>query len=278
MRKTLSILVSVLMIVSLFAVGVNAAEGTAINSADEFKAMAADGTYYLNADITVTETFESDFTGTLDGNGHTVTVSVPMFKQMNGTVKNLTIVGEISTEISNQAQIGTLAQQSKGATVDNVTNKANVTVTQTDGSEGRVGGIIGRLNGHGDTGHAAVITNCTNEGNITSDGSTGGIVGGSYSPSTVFDGCVNKGTITNTDGISTCFAAAGICGYSGQGAITVKNSVNYGDVVSACRAAGIIGDARKSATIENCTNNSKISLSQTAKNAGGATTAGGIVG
>ena len=74
MRKTISLIISVLMVVSLLSVGVFAAEGTAINNADDFKNMAADGVYYLAADITVDTTYETDFVGTLDGNGKTVTV------------------------------------------------------------------------------------------------------------------------------------------------------------------------------------------------------------
>lgn len=295
MRKTLSILLSVVMVLSVLAMGVvgaGAAEGTAINTAEEFLAMAADGTYYLAADITVNETYVGKdaegnavaFTGTLDGNGHTVTVSVPMFKQMDGTVKDLTTVGEIKVEATvtdkdTYTAVGAVAAQSKGGQFSGITNKADITVTVTVSDAGklqsRVGGIAGRLNG-ADT--PATFTLCNNEGNITSDGSTGGIVGGSYCTNAVFDSCINKGTITNTSGISACFAGGGIVGYSGTGAIIIKNCINYGDVISACRAAGMLGDARKSATIENCTNNGKISLTETAKNDGGATTAGGIVG
>ena len=101
MRKTLSIILSVVMILSAccFALPVSAApEGTPINTADEFLAMAADGTYYLNADITLTASYEAPFSGTLDGNGKTVTISAPMFKEFNGTAKNFTINGAITSE------------------------------------------------------------------------------------------------------------------------------------------------------------------------------------
>ena len=75
MRKTLSFVLCVAMLLSacVFAIPANAApEGTAINTADDFLNMAAEGTYYLNADITVPATYPNAFKGTFDGNGHTI--------------------------------------------------------------------------------------------------------------------------------------------------------------------------------------------------------------
>lgn len=69
----------------------------AIATAEEFAAMEAGKYYYLTADITVAATYETDFTGTFDGNGHTVTTSVALFKTLKGaTVKNLTLNGEVT--------------------------------------------------------------------------------------------------------------------------------------------------------------------------------------
>lgn len=277
MKKITSVFLSALMILASFCAVIPASaapSGTPINTAEDFKNMSADGTYYLNADITLAETYATTFTGTLDGNGHTVTVSVPMFKQMNGTVKNLITVGEIDvsatvTGASEYTAVGAVAAQSLGGKYYNIANKADITVTITVSGKGqfqsRVGGIVGRLN----SGKACIFNNCINEGDITSDGSTGGIVGGSYATGTVFDGCLNSGNITNSAGISSCFAAAGICGYNGTGAIQVKNCTNNGAIVSNNRAGGIVGDARKSATVLNCINNGSVQ---------GSKESGGIVG
>ncbi|MCR4682380.1 MAG: hypothetical protein K5647_03495, partial [Clostridiales bacterium] len=81
--------------------------GMKISTAAEFLAMKADGTYYLDADITLTASYEATFTGTFDGNGHTVTVSgVPMFADIGKSViKNLTIDGSIESDRS----VGALA-------------------------------------------------------------------------------------------------------------------------------------------------------------------------
>ncbi|MBQ1196621.1 MAG: hypothetical protein IIX44_10300, partial [Clostridia bacterium] len=106
MRKTISILLCVMMLLSacVFAIPANAApEGTAISTADEFLAMvstAADATeptakYYLAADITLPASYAEPFWGILDGNGKTLTVTNPVFADFSGEVKNLTIKGEI---------------------------------------------------------------------------------------------------------------------------------------------------------------------------------------
>ena len=273
MRKTFSLILSAIMILSLFTVGAFAAEGTAINSAEDFKNMAKDGTYYLAADITVSETYTETFTGTLDGNGKTVTVSAPMFKQMNGTVKNLTTTGKIEINSTEYVSAGAVARESKGGILENITNKATITVVGDDTC--KVGGIVGRLNG---ATPAAKLTGCVNEGNITSSGAVGGIAGCSYCTDALFENCVNKGKIVNTNGAKDGYAAGGIYGYNGTGAVVVKNCYNAGDIVSPNRAGGIVGyvnkgvkdgNTGKAVTVENCINNGKVS---------GGFEAGGLIG
>ncbi len=268
MRKTFSLILSVIMVLSLFTVGAFAAEGTAINSADDFKNMTADGTYYLAADITVSETYAGEFTGTLDGNGKTVTVSAPMFEQMNGTVKNLTTAGAITVD---SGHVGAVAVQSAGGKFDKVTNKATVTNTLT-GADACVGGICGKAGTSGVT-----FTNCVNEAAVTGPEATGGICGESQTEGTSFENCINKGVITSKetdDGV----AAGGILGYNGTAPVTVKNCLNTGNVFSGHHAGGIIGDARKSATVESCTNNGDVKLTNTAKGEKEVACAGGIIG
>ena len=275
MRKTLSLILSIVMIVSMLSVGVFAAEGTAINSAEEFKNMAPDGIYYLAADITIDETYETDFTGTLDGNGKTVTISVPMFKQMNGTVKNLTIAGKIDIVAGETVNTAAVACQAKMARFENITNKADITVRANDDS--KTGSLVGRVNGSGSDSAPSYFIGCTNEGTIDSNGFVGGIVGCCYGLDSTFENCVNKGAITSQSAVDQA-CAGGIAGYNGSGAIKVKNCYNAAAITAAHRAGGIIGDARKSATIEFCTNDGNITLSNTAKSAKEDACAGGIVG
>ena len=132
MRKIMSCVLSVIMVLSVFGAcfSVSAAtEGTAINSADDFLNMAAEGVYYLNADITVNVSYPNAFNGTFDGNGHTVTVTVPMFADFSGTVKNLTIAGEVYSTDADAAAFAVLS--SNGVIAENVTNNASVTVLGT---------------------------------------------------------------------------------------------------------------------------------------------------
>ena len=194
MKKLLCLLLSVSMIATLFvATGVDAAEigkvdagyaptGTAINSAADFAAMTATGSYYLNADITVDTTWNGGaalsatyasntaFKGTLDGNGHTITTSVPLFANLAGTVKNLTIEGEIAgltvgtTALNNAA----VALYASGAfTLDNVCNKANV--LSAPYSAGFVAFCATK-------GAIVSIKNCANYGNIYATTRNGGVI------------------------------------------------------------------------------------------------------
>lgn len=47
-----------------------------IGTAEAFAAMEPGGNYQLTADITVTAPYAEDFSGTFDGNGHTVTLNI----------------------------------------------------------------------------------------------------------------------------------------------------------------------------------------------------------
>lgn len=251
--KSVSIALSLLMVCALFCFGVSAADATPVSTAAEFAAMAADGNYVLAADITIEATYETAFTGTLDGAGHTVTTSVPMFKEMNGTVKNLTVAGTITSDANT---LGAVARATKAekALFENITNKATITCTLgLDASAACVGGIVGKAN----NGSEATFKNCVNEGTLTGPEATGGILGESQSDKTKLEGCTNKGKIVSL-GTKSGTAAGGIVGYTGTGPATITACVNYGEVNSANRAAGILGDARKGSTITNCINYGKV--------------------
>ena len=82
------------------------AEGT-VSSAKEFAAMDASGSYTLTKDIIVTEPYASDFSGTFDGDGHTVTLNIT----------------------ASTANVGLFSKLAGGAVVKNVITAGSVTAT-----------------------------------------------------------------------------------------------------------------------------------------------------
>ena len=186
------------------------AEGT-VSSAEEFAAMEPDGNYQLTADITVTAPYGNDitgFTGTFDGNGHTVmlnitasTPNVGLFSKLAGgaVVKNVKVDGTVSgTE-----GVAGIAAQANGATISGCINCAIISAT------GRyVGGIVGKLQG-------GTVENCYNTGAISSSRNRpavnlGGIVGYIDESATVKN-CYNVGEITVTNKATNMAGIAGWC-------------------------------------------------------------------
>lgn len=223
-------------------------EGTPITSAAEFAAMDANGTYYLANDITLTSSYAS-FTGTLDGNGKTVTTNVPMFTSFAGKIKNLTVEGEIKSSKANNAAV---AVGTAGLAVfDNIYNKANI--------EG--GMHVGALLGHAATDAETRITNSRNDGNITGEKNLGGFVGYAENNLVYIANCVNTGSVT-AKSTSADSLAAGIIGRFGKdSAVAAKSSCkilnceNYGRIKSVANyAAGMLAYLSSFADIDGCTN------------------------
>lgn len=197
---------------------------TAINDADGFKNMVAGGSYTLTKDIIVTEPYASDFSGTFDGNGHTVTLNITsgsantgLFKKLVGgaTVKNVTTAGTVS----GGASTGAIAGNADGkVSIFNCKNTATVT-----GTGKGVGGILGYsypANGY------ATIESCANTGAIVAEGKqqTGGIAG-NLEGAHVIRNCYNTGSVTATSGF------AGIVGRGTKG-ITVENCYSTGAIAT----------------------------------------------
>lgn len=97
-----------------------------IGTAEAFAAMEPSGNYQLTADITVTAPYGNDitgftgFTGTFDGNGHTVTLDIT----------------------ASTANVGLFSKLAGGAVVKNVITAGSVTVDHTN-KKSYVGGIAG---------------------------------------------------------------------------------------------------------------------------------------
>lgn len=203
-----------------------------IGTAEAFAAMEPDGNYQLTADITVTAPYGNDitgFTGTFDGNGHTVTLditastaNVGLFSKLAGgaVVKNVKVDGTVSgTE-----GVAGIAAQANGATISGCINCAIISAT------GRyVGGIVGKLRG-------GTVENCYNTGAISSSRdrkgvNLGGIAGYIDSNGSVKN-CYNSGTTSVTADTSNYAAIAGWCDNS-----TVTNCY-YLDTTASAGANG----------------------------------------
>lgn len=183
------------------------AEGT-VSSAKEFAEMVAGGSYTLTKDIIVTEPYASDFSGTFDGDGHTVTLNITastanvgLFSKLAGgaVVKNLKVDGTVSgTE-----GVAGIAAQANGATISGCINCAEISATQR-----HVGGIVGKMGG-------GTVENCYNTGAISSSRNRpavnlGGIVGYIDESATVKN-CYNVGEITVTNKATNMAGIAGWC-------------------------------------------------------------------
>ena len=279
MKKTISLVLALLMVLSICSFSVAAApEGTAVSSAAEFAAMAADGKYYLANDITLDATYAGPFKGTLDGNGKTLTVSAPMFASVeNATIKNLTVIGAITYTVAageiapDAAAVATKAVGT--VTFENIINKADITgasyaagiaayvsggtVTVTDcvnygniicsnkydGFSYYNGGIVARF-GEDDSTAAndnIIITNCTNYGDVTGNGPASGGILGYLVGGTTIKNCVNHGKILGMNNKAGGIFGTSIITTKNVCAIAIENCINYGEVSSSKVVGGIAG-------------------------------------
>ncbi|MBQ9112418.1 MAG: hypothetical protein IJY08_02445 [Clostridia bacterium] len=272
--KILAIVIALMTVISMLPMGmmtVSAApSGTAIYSEADFAGMSADGEYYLANNITLSATYTSEFTGTFDGNGMTVTTSVPMFdKVTNATIQNFTVELASGVEAISVTSGGAVACTATNATFKDITNNASVTA-----SDYFAGGIVGTL-GETDTATTVTFEGCVNNGDITgpSKGYAGGIVSGanfdkngSKNVTVISRDCANTGDLNakKSGGFSAYFQYCknvSVYGFNNSGAVTgadliggilgqvhssaetlyIYNCKNIGDVTCAGHAGGIIG-------------------------------------
>ncbi|MDY6367065.1 MAG: GLUG motif-containing protein, partial [Clostridia bacterium] len=197
------------------------------------------------------------YSGTFDGNGHTVSgiyiydtqgKCPGFFAQIDGaTVKNLTISGSITQAYTEFGRYcgGLVGRATGNFKIINCVNNATVTNRRQD-----VGGIVGCVsdNGWGNSKANGVIEDCVNNGNITAGTITAGGIAGTVSGILTINRCYNTGAIaTTTDYVSY---SGGIMAY---GPATIKNCYNTGKVTgNSCYVGGIVGDLY--GKVENCHN------------------------
>lgn len=194
----------------------------AINDADGFRRMDANGSYRLTADIKVTEPYANDFSGTFDGDGHTVTLNI--------------------TSSSAKSYTGLFGTLAGGAVVKNVITAGKIEATGKD----NVGGIAGRANTYGG---AVTIENCKNIAEISGNKAVGGILGNctTINYTLTISACANTGAVTASNS-----QAGGIAG-NFENAHIIRDCYNTGNVsVQHSGCAGILGRGTKGASIVNC--------------------------
>jgi hypothetical protein len=182
----------------------------------------------------------SPFTGSLDGDGHTVTFSGTVTPNSNyvglfgyigsdfdssGTVKNLNLAGTLTVSSNGFIYAGAVAGILLSGNISNVKSAVEVNATATNDSTDDVyaGGIVGYNGGN--------LTNCYATGAVSaiatsSDAYAGGIA--EYNGSTITN-CYAKGAVSATSTSGDAYAG-GIVGYNYD---TLSNNVALNPSVSA---------------------------------------------
>ena len=158
---------------------------------------------------------DSAYTGTFDGQGHTVknlsvTVNVQPGRAglfgcvKDGTIRKLTVAGSVSCT-ANQGWCGGIAGYAMDETIENCANLCTVSCT---GIDARVGGIVGLVDYNSRT---LIIRDCYNIGKITGrsdngSGDAGGICG--FYMNGKISNCYNVGEITGSGYVSKIAVSA----------------------------------------------------------------------
>ena len=199
--------------------------------------------YFSTIGLGVTDT---PFTGSLDGNGHTISNLkidygteygwIGLFAANEGEIKNLVIEDPYS---SGASTVGVVAGLNKGL-IENchVVNGGTVEGLgrSTVQTSGRIGGITGENQG--------TVRNCSSSVEAVGYINVGGLVG------------INFGTIEG------CYSTGGVNSASST-ATSSQLAVQY--------VGGLVGSNQRGATIENCYNN-------TSQNVAGYSGVGGFIG
>ena len=248
-------------------------------------------TLEANVELSAGQNFVTEFKGTFDGNGKTISGLAEvagLFTDVNGTIKNLTIEGS-STRAG-------LAVYFTNGLIEGCTSRVSVNQTGNDHAAG-IAAFMGN-------GSSPTIRNCVNEGTIKSSSSyLGGIAGRENVSGCIIDSCVNKGMIEYTGSgnslvggivgstfgiVRNCinngvvkggnaYQVGGISGAQhGDSAKGVLNCANLASVSAKYQAGGIAGvcDIKSyNANIQNCFNAGSITITDSSKES-----AGGILG
>lgn len=273
MRKTLAIILSVAMLLSIVVIGASAyerpeSEIKKITTEAEFLAMEPNGYYSIENDLTLTKTYEQPFSGEIYGKNHKITLSAPMFEDFNGGICDLTLEGKITASKQDVGAVARKASAPNGEDITFLNITVNVEIEITDVEVAKVdannnpteiggGKYAGGVLGFGDkyanlkfinckntksVTNSSVLVNYSSEDNVTKGINfnvyAGGIVGRCYRAEFRF--CENSGNITSK---ANRGGAAGIAANAGYGGgtydVDTYDCINTGDITSNYDAGGM---------------------------------------
>ena len=201
------------------------------------------------------------FAGTFDGQGHTVSGlygktnsnMMSFFGEIGttGVIKNVKVMNSyFEAELQKTSSWGMVAGvvAKSWGTVDTVYSNAtlvnNGTVT---------GGIVGMMRITGNQGGACVVRNCWYDGDITANGSTGGIIADIYGCEATIENCLNTGSITTMEASGNIGGLVGIVEQP-NGKLNVTDSLNLGEIKDpsnkSWNVGSVLGRAVKTETTE----------------------------
>ena len=214
---------------------------TEIWTAQDFiNSVGTSGNYKLMADINLgvfeNDEIKSSFSGTFDGNGHTITYqasynsgSFGLFQSVDGTIKNLTVSASVTFGgSSNHLNVGLLCGSlgSNGLLQScNVTGVINSTAVSSNGAGTDSGLLVGESSG--------TIKYCIGNGSVAGIGHVGGLIGR-----------MNGGSVLGSAFTGSLYAIAPNMANGGH---------SYGSV-----AGGICGAVEAGSSIESCFVNADI--------------------
>ncbi|HWS43128.1 MAG TPA: S-layer homology domain-containing protein [Pseudoflavonifractor sp.] len=254
-KRFLSGLLVLVLALGMLPPAALAVEGTVqtISSQAELEEIGLSGSYKLTGDIVLTGEWTpigsstAPFTGTLDGNGYTISgldISAGnatyqgLFAKVgtDGAIQDLTVEGTISSSQTSNAFIGGIAGQVQGGSIVNCVSKVGI-----DAKGNKIGGVAGDATG------TSVFTGCANLGSINAKGMSGGVIGGMSGTANIsIKNCYNTGMVTAT---GTNYG--GIVGYA-TGTVTIENCYNADSGVrSGTNSGALVGYLSSTSTAVN---------------------------
>ena len=217
-----------------------------LNDIDMSGATGINGVYYNDGDGWYPiGTYESPFTGVLNGNGKKIyglqidrpyKNKVGLFGDINGPnalVENLMIE---KCDLHGNYQVGGVVGYLEKGTIKNCHVNGSIRVITY-----RVGGIAGEVKG--ESGNLTRITGCTSNGKISGSAHVAGIAG----------------IVTNYSELSQCYSTADIYGYDYVGGIVgyldnsrVENCFNIGRIDGYRNSGSLFGSVLENAIVSNC--------------------------